>query len=70
MRDDEGTVLTVSSLSRGPTGIGRVCMSVPRIVRAEGVEAELWPPLSDKEHAALLASAEVLSRAAEEVGSR
>jgi len=42
VRDDEGAVLTVSSLSQGPADIGRVCMSVPRVVNGEGVGAELW----------------------------
>ncbi len=68
VRDDEGAVLTVSSRSRGPADIGTVCMSVPRVVRAAGVGAELWPPLSDDEHAALLKSAAILKKAARELG--
>jgi len=66
--DDEGAVLTVSCLSQGPADIGKVCMSVPRVIDAEGVGAELWPPLSDHEHEALQESAEVLILAAEELG--
>jgi L-lactate dehydrogenase len=68
IRDDEGAVLTISSRSRGPADIGTVCMSVPRVVRAAGIGAELWPPLSDDEHAALLQSATVLNRAARDLG--
>jgi L-lactate dehydrogenase len=68
VRDDEGAVLTVSSLSQGFADIDSVCMSVPRVVKADGVGAELWPPLSDREHAALVASAQVLVSAARELG--
>jgi L-lactate dehydrogenase len=68
IRDDEGAVFTVSSVSRGPADIGRVCMSVPRVVNDDGISAELWPPLSDDEHDSLLESAQVLTRAAEELG--
>lgn len=68
IRDDEGAVLTVSCLSSGPADIGRVCMSVPRVVKADGVGVELWPPLSDPEHEALADSAEVLNRAAAQLG--
>jgi L-lactate dehydrogenase len=66
--DDEGTVLTVSSLSLGPADIGRVCMSVPRVVNTAGISSELWPPLSDPEHDDLKNSAEVLIQAADELG--
>jgi L-lactate dehydrogenase len=66
--DDEGTVLTVSSLSRGPADIGMVCMSVPRVVNAAGISAELWPPLSNPEHDDLKDSADVLIQATEKLG--
>jgi L-lactate dehydrogenase len=68
VRDDEGSVLTVSCLSRGPADIGRVCLSVPRVIGAAGVGTELWPPLSDQEHEALKTSAEVLNEAVKELG--
>lgn len=68
IRDNEGAVLTVSSLSEGPEGTGKICMSVPRVVRQGGVSAELWPSLSAEEHSSLLASAEILSRAVRELG--
>jgi len=68
IRDDEGAVLTVSGLSQGPADIGRVCMSVPRVVGASGVGSELWPPLSDQEQEALKTSAKVLNQAAKELG--
>lgn len=68
VRDDEGIVLTVSCLSRGPADMGLVCMSVPRVVKGDGIGAELWPPLADPEHEGLKESAEVLQQAAEKLG--
>lgn len=67
--DDEGAVLTVSGLASGLACPEPVCLSVPRVVEAGGVRDELWPPLSDDEHAALLRSAEILIRAGREIGS-
>lgn len=66
--DDEGAVLTVSSLSSGLAGLEPVCLSVPRVVDAGGVRDELWPQLSDDEHGALLDSAAILVRAGRELG--
>lgn len=67
--DDEGAVLTVSGLASGLACREPVCLSVPRVVEAGGVRDELWPPLSDDEHAALLRSAEILIQAGREIGS-
>lgn len=68
IRDDEGTVLTLSSFSSQFPGIDRVCLSVPRILGADGIVDELWPSLSEEESAALAKSAAVIQRAAREIG--
>jgi L-lactate dehydrogenase len=53
-------VLPVSSLLSGQYGIGDVCLSLPSIVDAKGVDAVLIPPLTDAEVAALRRSAETV----------
>jgi len=68
IRDDEGAVLTVASLSTRIKGFSGVCLSVPRIVGAQGIAEELWPSLSGEEQQALQRSAEILHDAAAELG--
>jgi L-lactate dehydrogenase len=68
IRGNEGAVLTVSGHSPKFADIGDLCLSLPRVVGAQGVEAELWPNLSSAELQALHYSADVLRRAAEELG--
>lgn len=68
IRDDEGAVLTIAGLSTRIQGISGVCLSVPRILGAEGISAELWPALADEEHRALERSTEILAKAAQELG--
>ncbi|WP_299925399.1 L-lactate dehydrogenase [uncultured Pelagimonas sp.] len=63
---DEQAVLTVSSVS-DVLGVHDVACSVPRVVGAQGVNAELLPDLSDKETEALRASAELLKTTVEQV---
>ncbi|WP_299931722.1 L-lactate dehydrogenase [uncultured Pelagimonas sp.] len=63
---DEQAVLTVSSVS-DVLGVHDVACSVPRVVGAQGVSAELLPDLSDKETEALRASAELLKTTVEQV---
>ncbi len=63
---DEQAVLTVSAVS-DVLGVRDVACSVPRVVGAQGVSAELLPDLSDKETEALRASAELLKTTVEQV---
>jgi L-lactate dehydrogenase len=64
IRDDEHAVLTVSAPVSGLGGPGPVCLSLPRMVAARGIEATLQPALSAEEAAALDASARVIRDAA------
>jgi L-lactate dehydrogenase len=68
IRDDERTALTLSCLSMDVEGVDEVSLSLPRILGARGIEAELRPTLSDEEHAALRKSAETLQEAASQLG--
>jgi len=68
IRDDERTVLTVSMLSENVEGIQEVCLSLPRVVGAGGVQTTLQPVLCEEEHQALRNSAEILKKAAGEIG--
>lgn len=65
---DESSVLAVSSLLDGQYGIGDVCLSLPTIVDARGVEAVLTPPLSGAEEAALRRSADTVRDVARSLG--
>lgn len=58
--NDEQSVLTVSTDAEGRYGLPRVCMSLPCIVGAGGVEAVIDTPLAPDEEAALRGSGEVL----------
>ncbi len=60
---DERTILPVSSRQDGPPGLRGVCMSMPSIIGAAGVERVLVPAMSDEEAAGLAASAEKLCAA-------
>jgi L-lactate dehydrogenase len=60
---DERRVLTVSRLQEGAAGLQDVCISLPAIVGRTGAATVLEPELSDSERAALVHSAEVLSKA-------
>lgn len=60
IRDDEHTVMTVSLLCPEVEGVENVCLSLPRVVGAEGVSATLYPALPEDERAALRRSAQVL----------
>jgi L-lactate dehydrogenase len=57
---DERTVLPVSSLLGGQYGIEDVCLSLPSIVDALGVDAVLTPPLTDAEAGALRRSGDTV----------
>ncbi|GIW18727.1 MAG: L-lactate dehydrogenase [Tepidiforma sp.] len=63
IRDDERAVLTVSAVGQPGSQFGDVALSLPRVVGARGIEAELLPPLADAEAAALERSAGILREA-------
>jgi len=67
IRDDERSVFTVSCTSTRIASIEGVSLSVPRVVGADGVSAELWPGLSEEEHELLQSSAQVLKRTMSEL---
>ena len=57
---DERSVMPVSSLLGGQYGIEDVCLSLPSIVDAKGVDAVLAPPLAEDEADGLRRSAETV----------
>lgn len=57
---DQKSVLTVSTDAEGRYGLPRVCMSLPCVVGAGGVEAVIDTPLAPEEEAALRRSGAVL----------
>ncbi|MEE4119392.1 MAG: L-lactate dehydrogenase [Paracoccaceae bacterium] len=62
---DERAVLSLSAESEALTDYPRVAFSVPRLIGAEGLLAELSPSLDDSEAAALHASADQLKQTAD-----
>jgi L-lactate dehydrogenase len=68
IRDDERTVMTLSSLSMGVGGVNEVSLSLPRVLGAAGIASELRPALSGEEQEALRKSAELLKEAATRLG--
>jgi L-lactate dehydrogenase len=63
IRDDERTVLTLSCVSMDVEGVDEVSLSLPRVLGAGGIGAELRPVLSGEEQEALRKSAEILREA-------
>jgi L-lactate dehydrogenase len=61
---DEQAVLSVSIMTREVEGVRDVALSVPRVVGAKGVSAELFPELDRAEHTALERSARLLKETA------
>ncbi len=57
---DQHTVLTVSSLMAGQYGVKDICISLPSIVGAHGIEGVLELPLSPDEAEAFRHSASIL----------
>lgn len=57
---DSSSVMTVSGLIHGQHGINDVCLSLPFIVGAKGLEKEITPPLTGEEELQLMHSAEAL----------
>jgi L-lactate dehydrogenase len=66
--NDENRVLPVSSLLTNYHGIDDVCLSVPCIVNAKGVEVALDFPMNEAESAGLRASAERIREAIKSLG--
>lgn len=59
---DTKTVLTVSALQDGSRyeGVADVCLSLPAVIGASGIEREVTPPLNDEDQEALRKSAKAL----------
>jgi L-lactate dehydrogenase len=68
IRDDERTVLTVSTVTPELDGIRDVALSLPRVVGGGGAQRTLHPELDADEQAALRRSAELLKEAGEALG--
>ena len=68
VRDDERTVMTVSTLTPEVEGVADVALSLPRVVGAQGAPRTLAPELDDAERAALRRSASILKEAADALG--
>jgi len=64
VREDEHSVLTVSSLNEDIKELSGVSLSLPRVVGEEGIVETLKPKLSREETEALRKSAEILRQAA------
>jgi L-lactate dehydrogenase len=65
---DENRILSVSSLLSDYRGIGDVCLSVPSIVNARGVETALPIPMNANEEAGVKNSAETIRNAIRSLG--
>ena len=66
--DDEGAVLTISSLSTRLESLSGISLSVSRVLGADGIACELWPSLDDAEYRALENSAAVIAEAVRSLG--
>lgn len=60
--NDTNTVLTVSAPVCGEYGIDGVCISLPRIIGAQGIVGALTPRLTSEEEAQLHSSADALKK--------
>jgi L-lactate dehydrogenase len=58
--NDQKSILTVSTDAEGHYGLPRVCLSLPCLVGADGVEDVIDAPLAPEEQAALARSGQVL----------
>jgi len=66
---DEHSVLTVSTLLQGQYHIEDICLSVPCVVGADGIERIITAPLSDCEQTALESSAGILKKTLSSISS-
>ena len=60
---DEGAVMTLSNID----GFDGVCLSLPRVLKAKGIETTIQPTLSKQEEQDLQKSADILKAAAAEL---
>lgn len=65
---DEHSILPVSSLIKGHFGLSDICMGVPTLVGANGIEEVLDIELNDVEQEELLKSATALRKVLDEIG--
>jgi L-lactate dehydrogenase len=65
--DNEQSVLSVAIVTPKVEGVTDVALSIPRVVGAQGVVADIFPELEPGEHDALRRSAEILKEAADSV---
>ncbi len=65
---DENVVLSVSSLMEGYYGVDDVCLSLPTLVNANGIEKVLELPLNQQEEEGFRKSADTLKKWLKEVG--
>lgn len=65
---DEHRVLPVSTMVDGYRSIDDVCLSVPSVVGASGIERQLQVPMTDHEVAGLRASADAIRAVARSLG--
>lgn len=65
---DEHRVLPVSTMVDGHHGIEDVCLSIPSVVGASGIERQLHVPMTDEEVAGLRASAAEIKSVARDLG--
>jgi L-lactate dehydrogenase len=66
---DEHSVLTVSSLLDGEYGLSDVCLSIPCIVSAHGIEQVIAGQLAEGEMESLRKSAAILKEANDSIGN-
>lgn len=64
---DQHEVLTVCSMTPAVAGVEGVCLSLPRIIGARGIEDTLVPTMTEEETEALAASARTLKRTMDEL---
>ncbi|KPF44975.1 L-lactate dehydrogenase [Rhizobium sp. AAP43] len=64
---DERDVLSVSIVTPEVAGVKEVALSIPRVIGAEGVTADLFPDLDESEYTALNRSASILKERADAV---
>ncbi len=65
--DNEQSVWSVAIATPEVEGVTDVALSIPRVIGARGVVADLFPDLNPGEHEALRRSAEILKQAADSV---
>ena len=65
---DEHTILPVSALLNGEYGLRDICLGIPCVIGAQGIEKVLEIPLDKKEETRLMRSASALHSTIETLG--